>query len=44
LERLRNAALRSRLALPDLLSKLVADLTGSEAKDDIAIVGLRWTN
>jgi serine phosphatase RsbU (regulator of sigma subunit) len=43
LERLRNAASRSRLALPDLLSNLVAELTAGEAKDDIAIVGLRWT-
>lgn len=43
LERLRNAALRSRVALPDLLSNLVADLAPDEAKDDIAIVGLRWT-
>jgi serine phosphatase RsbU (regulator of sigma subunit) len=43
LKRLRNAALRSQLALPDLLSKLVAELTAGEAKDDIAIVGLRWT-
>lgn len=43
LERLRNAALRSQLALPDLLSNLVAELTAGEAKDDIAIVGLRWT-
>lgn len=42
LERLRNTALRMELALPDLLSKLVADLTAGEAKDDIAIVGLRW--
>jgi serine phosphatase RsbU (regulator of sigma subunit) len=44
LERLRNAALRSQLALPALLSKLVAELTTGEAKDDIAIVGLRWTS
>jgi serine phosphatase RsbU (regulator of sigma subunit) len=43
LDRLRNAALRSRLPLPELLSNLVVDLTGDEAKDDIAIVGLRWT-
>ncbi|HET9719523.1 MAG TPA: PP2C family protein-serine/threonine phosphatase [Solirubrobacteraceae bacterium] len=43
LDRLRNAALRSQLALPDLLSNLVADLTADAAKDDIAMVGLRWT-
>ena len=44
LERLRKAALSDQLALPALLSKLVADLSAGEAKDDIAIVGLRWTN
>jgi serine phosphatase RsbU (regulator of sigma subunit) len=44
LERLRNGALRVRLTLPELLDKLVADLTVGEAKDDIAIVGLRWTS
>lgn len=44
LERLRNSALRARLTLPELLDKLVADLTAGEAKDDIAIVGLRWTS
>jgi serine phosphatase RsbU (regulator of sigma subunit) len=43
LERLRNAALRSQVALPNLLSNLLADLTADGAKDDIAIVGLRWT-
>jgi serine phosphatase RsbU (regulator of sigma subunit) len=43
LERLRNAALRTQVALPDLLSKLVADLTADAPKDDIAMVGLRWT-
>lgn len=44
LERLRNSALRRTLTLPELLGKLVADLTAGEAKDDIAIVGLRWTS
>lgn len=43
LDRLRNSALRQLLTLPELLEKLVADLTADEAKDDIAIVGLRWT-
>ncbi len=44
LERLRNAALRMQATLPELVAKLVADPAAGEAKDDIAIVGLRWTN
>ncbi len=44
LERLRQAALGMEATLPELLSKLVAELSAGEAKDDIAIVGLRWTN
>jgi serine phosphatase RsbU (regulator of sigma subunit) len=45
LGRLRDDAVRSRqVALPDLLSNLVADLASGPAKDDIAIVGIRWTN
>lgn len=43
LDRLRDAAAHPQVALPALLSNLVADLSGGGAKDDIAIVGVRWT-
>lgn len=44
LARLRDAAMGNGLALGPLLGKLVADLSEGGAKDDIAIVGLRWTS
>jgi serine phosphatase RsbU (regulator of sigma subunit) len=44
LERLRAAATGQDCALDQLLGKLVRDLTPQGAKDDIAILGIRWTN
>jgi serine phosphatase RsbU (regulator of sigma subunit) len=44
LGRLRDAAAHGNGGLPQLLSKLVADLSGGKSQDDIAIVGVRWTN
>lgn len=44
LARLRDTAMGNGLALGPLLGKLVADLSVGGAKDDIAIVGLRWTS
>lgn len=42
LARLRDATIGQRLALDDLLGKLVADLASEEHHDDTAIVGIRW--
>jgi serine phosphatase RsbU (regulator of sigma subunit) len=44
LARLRRAATGGDAGLPELLSKLVHELTGGPSGDDIAIVGLRWTS
>lgn len=44
LARLRQAAIGRDAALPDLLSKLVSELQSGPSRDDIAIVGLRWTS
>jgi serine phosphatase RsbU (regulator of sigma subunit) len=42
LERLRGAAEEQRLALDDLLAKLVRDTASEDHHDDTAIVGIRW--
>ena len=44
LARLRDAASGNHIGLPELLSKLVADLRHGPSEDDTAIVGLRWSN
>ena len=44
LERLRAAATRHRVGLPELLGTLVAELVDGRSEDDIAIVGVRWTS
>jgi serine phosphatase RsbU (regulator of sigma subunit) len=44
LERLRAAATRHRVGLPELLETLVTDLVDGRSEDDIAIVGVRWTS
>jgi serine phosphatase RsbU (regulator of sigma subunit) len=43
LARLRQAAIGRDTALPELLAKLVSELQAGPSKDDIAILGLRWT-
>jgi serine phosphatase RsbU (regulator of sigma subunit) len=43
LARLRHAAIGRDTALPELLTKLVSELQSGPSKDDIAILGLRWT-
>jgi serine phosphatase RsbU (regulator of sigma subunit) len=44
LERLRTAATRHDVGLPELLGELVTELVDGRSKDDIAIVGVRWTH
>jgi serine phosphatase RsbU (regulator of sigma subunit) len=44
LERLRVAATRHDVGLPDLLGTLVTELVNGRSEDDIAIVGVRWTS
>lgn len=44
LERLRRAAEGERGPVSDMLGRLVSELTGGPAEDDIAIVGVRWTS
>jgi serine phosphatase RsbU (regulator of sigma subunit) len=44
LARLREAASGNHIGLPELLSKLLADLRHGPSEDDTAIVGLRWNN
>lgn len=44
LERLRAAAARHHVALPELLGTLVTELVDGRSEDDIAIVGVRWTH
>jgi serine phosphatase RsbU (regulator of sigma subunit) len=44
LERLRVAATRHHVALPELLGMLVTELVDGHSEDDIAIVGVRWTS
>ncbi|MGZ4350611.1 MAG: SpoIIE family protein phosphatase, partial [Solirubrobacteraceae bacterium] len=44
LERLRAAATRHHVGLPELLGMLVNELVNGRSKDDIAIVGVRWTS
>jgi serine phosphatase RsbU (regulator of sigma subunit) len=42
LERLRVAATSHDVGLPELLGRLVSDMTNGRSQDDIAIVGVRW--
>jgi hypothetical protein len=42
LKRLQDAAARNSPSLEDLLSSIVAELTGDSPADDIALIGLRW--
>jgi serine phosphatase RsbU (regulator of sigma subunit) len=44
LERLRAAATRHHVGLPELLGTLVTELVDGRSEDDIAIVGVRWTH
>ncbi|MGZ4243711.1 MAG: PP2C family protein-serine/threonine phosphatase [Solirubrobacteraceae bacterium] len=44
LERLRAAATRHHVGLPELLGMLVNELVNGRSEDDIAIVGVRWTS
>ena len=44
LERLRAAATRHDVGLPELLGTLVTELVNGRSEDDIAIVGVRWTS
>lgn len=44
LERLRAAATSHDVGLPELLGRLVSDMTNGRSEDDIAIVGVRWTS
>ncbi len=44
LDRLRAAATSHDVGLPELLGTLVSEMTNGGAKDDIAIVGVRWTS
>ena len=44
LARLRDFAVRQRLALDDLLATLARELTGHDRPDDTAIVGIKWQN
>ena len=42
LERLRVAATSHDVGLPELLGRLVSEMTNGRSQDDIAIVGVRW--
>ncbi|MGH2891906.1 MAG: PP2C family protein-serine/threonine phosphatase [Solirubrobacteraceae bacterium] len=44
LDRLRAAATSHDVGLPELLGKLVSEMANGRSEDDIAIVGVRWTN
>jgi serine phosphatase RsbU (regulator of sigma subunit) len=44
LERLRAAATSHDVGLPELLGTLVSEMATGGSKDDIAIVGVRWTS
>lgn len=44
LERLRIAATSHDVVLPELLGRLVTEMTNGRSQDDIAIVGVRWTS
>ncbi len=44
LDRLRAAATSHDVGLPELLGRLVSDMTDGRSQDDIAIVGVRWTS
>jgi serine phosphatase RsbU (regulator of sigma subunit) len=44
LERLRVAASRHDVGLPELLGRLVGEMVDGRSRDDIAIVGVRWTS
>lgn len=44
LARLQRAASTDHNGLPELLSRLLADLRHEPSEDDTAIVGVRWTN
>jgi serine phosphatase RsbU (regulator of sigma subunit) len=44
LDRLRAAATSHDVGLPELLGRLVSEMTNGRAQDDIAIVGVRWTS
>src|SRR6185312_10544808 len=44
LDRLRAAATRHDVGLPELLGTLVGEMSNGGSQDDIAIVGVRWTS
>jgi serine phosphatase RsbU (regulator of sigma subunit) len=44
LARLQRAATSNHAGLPELLTRLLADLRHEPSEDDTAIVGLRWAN
>jgi serine phosphatase RsbU (regulator of sigma subunit) len=44
LDRLRAAATSHHLGLPELLGTIVSEMANGGSKDDIAIVGVRWTS
>jgi serine phosphatase RsbU (regulator of sigma subunit) len=44
LDRLRAAATSHHVGLPELLGTLVSEMAHGGSKDDIAIVGVRWTS
>jgi serine phosphatase RsbU (regulator of sigma subunit) len=44
LDRLRAAATGQDGALPELLGRIVREMTNGRSQDDIAIVGVRWTS